>query len=74
MAAGESRRPGSKAKLDDATPARVGGWLEGKLKDQWPTKDWKLVRREDRRSSNRRKLEADPKEGPKDAISGEVGS
>jgi hypothetical protein len=34
MAAGENRGPGSKAKLDDATPARVGGWLEGKLKDQ----------------------------------------
>jgi len=50
----------------------VGRKVSGKIK--WPTKDWKLVRKEDWKSSIRRKSEADPKERLKDAISEEVGS
>jgi len=43
--------------------SEVGWKVSSKIK--CPTKDWKLVRREDRRSSNRRKSVAELKERPK---------
>jgi len=55
-------------------PARAGSWLKGKLEGQRADEGWKLVRREDRRSSSRRESEVEPKERPKDAVSREVGS